>query len=385
VKPKCAKEVARALGRPVRRTEALAIEAHLTRALRQDRAADPAAWAGRTFEARVLAAAERLARDALGQAHAARNALGRRPGQTRERAELFQDGEGGPRGETAIPEGGIFADPGVVVSLFETADRSTPFHEFGHVYLELYKAYAARENAPAALLDDWAALKAWLGLDDAGEIPTAAHEKFARGFEAYLREGRPPSPGLAGAFAAFKAWLTAIYRSVLALDVELSPEIRAVFDRLIKDDPDDGLHQSRLLEPGAGAERARPGGEPPPAGADDGRASGVRPGPGRGHRSDGAPGADPGRTGDPAPAPRSLITPALAARDPELAAIAGELAEARAEIDALERQGLIQPGEAAAARADLVTIEKAAARPELYRAAAFCLMHGARVSPGGPN
>jgi hypothetical protein len=64
----------------------------------------------------------------------------------------------------------------------------------------------------------------WLGLKDAGDLtartqkgnPTAAatkaHERFATGFEQYLREGKAPSPELANVFARFKTWLLDIYK-----------------------------------------------------------------------------------------------------------------------------------------------------------------------------
>lgn len=53
---------------------------------------------------------------------------------------------------------------------------------------------------------------------------------FARGFEAYLAEGEAPSKEMLGVFRRFKAWMTEIYKSVTELEVELSPEIRRVFD-----------------------------------------------------------------------------------------------------------------------------------------------------------
>lgn len=59
------------------------------------------------------------------------------------------------------------------------------------------------------------------------------HEQFARGFEKYLAEGKAPSIELQGAFSRFKRWLTGIYRDLRALNVELSPEVRGVFDRLL--------------------------------------------------------------------------------------------------------------------------------------------------------
>jgi hypothetical protein len=53
-------------------------------------------------------------------------------------------------------------------------------------------------------------------------------EKWARGFEAYLMEGKAPSLSLAGAFRTFKHWLSDVYRNISALKVGLSPEIRGV-------------------------------------------------------------------------------------------------------------------------------------------------------------
>jgi hypothetical protein len=283
---------------------------------------------------------------------------------------LGQRGVDAPRGLTEIPEGGIFADPGVIVSLFEEADRSTPFHEFGHVFLETMKAYAARENAPAALTRDMDIVRRWLGAENGADFTTDQHERFARGFEAYLREGKAPSPGLEGAFEAFRRWLVGLYKSVLDLDVELDDDIRGVFDRLVKESDD------APGKPIAG------GGERPAGGT--GRAGDQRPG--GGGRSQGADrGAGSAGANDPAatPATGRIPQPTLA-RDPELKQIAAALDEARAEIAALERQGLIAPEEAQAATADLDGIEKASARGELLRAAAFCLRHGARVTSGEP-
>ncbi|CAB4198774.1 hypothetical protein UFOVP1324_1, partial [uncultured Caudovirales phage] len=59
------------------------------------------------------------------------------------------------------------------------------------------------------------------------------HERFARGFELYLREGKAPSEALKGAFQRFKSWLTHVYQSITQLNVEISPEVRGVFDRLL--------------------------------------------------------------------------------------------------------------------------------------------------------
>jgi hypothetical protein len=73
----------------------------------------------------------------------------------------------------------------------------------------------------------------WLGVDSFDALEREHHEKWARGFEAYLMEGKAPTSKLRAAFAAFKVWLVNIYRQLRNLNVELSPEIRSVMDRLV--------------------------------------------------------------------------------------------------------------------------------------------------------
>jgi hypothetical protein len=58
-------------------------------------------------------------------------------------------------------------------------------------------------------------------------------------------EGKAPSEGLRKVFAAFKVWLTNIYRSLKNLNVELSPEVRAVFDRILATDKEIAQAQSK--------------------------------------------------------------------------------------------------------------------------------------------
>lgn len=69
-------------------------------------------------------------------------------------------------------------------------------------------------------------------------ITTRQHEKFARGFEQYMREGVAPSKGLARVFAQFKGWLTAIYQTIKGLGAPISNDIRGVFDRMLATEPD---------------------------------------------------------------------------------------------------------------------------------------------------
>jgi hypothetical protein len=123
-----------------------------------------------------------------------------------------------------------------VIKLFDKADLSTVLHETGHLMLEVMGDLAEAADAPPALKADYEKLLAWLGVADRKGIDTRHHEKLARGFEAYLMEGRAPSLELQTAFARFRSWLMTIYRSVRSLRVELDDDIRRLFDRMLATD-----------------------------------------------------------------------------------------------------------------------------------------------------
>lgn len=122
------------------------------------------------------------------------------------------------------------------IQLLEKANLSTFLHESGHFYLEVLGDLAGQPDAPQQIKDDYAQILKWFGVDAREGIKTEHHEKFARGFEAYLMEGKAPNLELQGLFSRFQAWLTQIYRAITALDVTLSDEVRGVFDRLVATD-----------------------------------------------------------------------------------------------------------------------------------------------------
>lgn len=135
---------------------------------------------------------------------------------------------------------GAFNPDNWAISLFRNADKSTFLHEAGHFYLELMNRMSREAGAAPAIKADLEAALKWLGVKDIEtwnartlEEKRAAHEKFAKGFEAYLMEGRAPNPEVAGVFDRFKSWLVEIYKTVQNLGVEINDEIRGVYDRMI--------------------------------------------------------------------------------------------------------------------------------------------------------
>jgi hypothetical protein len=135
---------------------------------------------------------------------------------------------------------GSFNPETSTIALLKAADLSTFLHESGHFFLETMNKMAQREDASDQVKEDMATTLKWLGVKDLAdwnsrdiEQQRNAHEQFARGFEAYLYEGKAPSINMQGVFSRFRAWLLNVYQSVKSLGVELSPDIRGVFDRML--------------------------------------------------------------------------------------------------------------------------------------------------------
>lgn len=143
----------------------------------------------------------------------------------------------------------IMSDGERIISIFKTADRSTFLHEMGHVFFDDIQKLASMENAPKQLLDDWNTLKEWSGWVDGENVDnTKAHEKFARGWESYLRSGEAPTKGLQRVFRQFSKWLTRIYRSVQRLGGEVPSDIKDIMARMIatQDDIENYAHEQAI-------------------------------------------------------------------------------------------------------------------------------------------
>lgn len=185
---------------------------------------------------------------------------------------LFQDESTarglGPRGSIQFPANGV-GNGDTIVSLFERADLSTFVHESGHYFLTVLQDIAARGEPSAAseiaAVRDWwrsnAADVAKDGMRVAPDVTVTAEdvlaaldngttgdrmkdiaidagmqEQWARGFEAYLMEGKAPSVELRSAFDRLRAWMISIYRRLTGLNVKVSDDLRRVFDRMLATD-----------------------------------------------------------------------------------------------------------------------------------------------------
>lgn len=151
---------------------------------------------------------------------------------------LDQSGEASPRGRILFDR----KNRRNVIQIFEGHDASTVLHEAGHMWLDELITDATTEGVNPNLAKDLDTALEWMGSNVRAKdgaaavrkaIQTEQHEQWARGFEAYLMEGKAPTQALRKVFAKFKLWLTRIYRDVRGLNVDLTPEVRRVFDRLL--------------------------------------------------------------------------------------------------------------------------------------------------------
>ena len=163
-----------------------------------------------------------------------------------------------------------------VIELFDGANESTVIHEGAHMFLSMLEnmSQMSEENvatyfngdtakARAALKSmqgDLSTIRSWAAFSEdhlseykgtilekeftkyaediragkTGAMERWMQERFARGFEKYLMDGSAPTKEMQGVFRRFKKWLTDIYKTAKSLgNVELTPEIKDIFDRMI--------------------------------------------------------------------------------------------------------------------------------------------------------
>lgn len=163
-----------------------------------------------------------------------------------------------------------------VIELFDGANESTVIHEGAHMFLSMLEnmSQMSEENVATYFNGDTAkaraalkgmqgnlsTIRSWAAFSEdhlseykgtilekeftkyaediragkAGAMERWMQERFARGFEKYLMDGSAPTKEMQGVFRRFKKWLTDIYKTAKSLgNVELTPEIKDIFDRMI--------------------------------------------------------------------------------------------------------------------------------------------------------
>lgn len=153
---------------------------------------------------------------------------------------LFQRDDAKQAARGQITFGNDITKDTSVIALLQNADLSTFLHELGHYNLAVMAHMASEIDANPKVRDDMDTVLKWLNVPDLETWNAMSldqqrpyHEQFARGFEKYLFEGKSPSLQMQGIFSRMRAWLLHVYQQLTALKVDLTPEVRGVFDRLV--------------------------------------------------------------------------------------------------------------------------------------------------------
>ena len=121
------------------------------------------------------------------------------------------------------------------ITLTPDANASTLTHELAHYWLNERWQFVNSGLASEEYKKDFAPLAKYLDIKEGQkELTREQHEKFAKSFEAYLREGKSPSLEMERLFGRLRRWMLRVYKNVKKqLDVELNDDIRRVFDRML--------------------------------------------------------------------------------------------------------------------------------------------------------
>jgi len=141
-----------------------------------------------------------------------------------------------PRTEGSRPlaRGAVSFDEGkAVITFFQNSDATTAPHEMFHIFRREMAEAAHSPGASDAIRARYAQMEDFVGAKPGKAWTRSQEEKFARAGEAFLMEGRAPSPALQPAFDSMKGFFLDVYSSVDAAGLEISPQMRNVFNDML--------------------------------------------------------------------------------------------------------------------------------------------------------
>lgn len=105
------------------------------------------------------------------------------------------------------------------IKITKDADFSTYQHEFAHFFLDNMWDYVNSGKASAEYIKRFETIKKWLGVKPGQTYFTRAqHEKFARGYEKFLFEGKAVNPIIASAFDDYDKFIRDVYDDITEID-----------------------------------------------------------------------------------------------------------------------------------------------------------------------
>ena len=120
-----------------------------------------------------------------------------------------------------------FLDKKAIITLMDTADKSSFVHESYHYFHNMMEALAPTS---IAIQKDIDVINEYTKNENT-EIKKK--EKITRAFENYLRRGVAPTPKLQNVFNKFKEWLGDLYKTAKSLNAPLNKNVIDLFDNLL--------------------------------------------------------------------------------------------------------------------------------------------------------
>lgn len=156
--------------------------------------------------------------------------------------KLNQNGGGQARGYIKMTE------LGNVIHLLKTADASTIVHELGHYFVNRYMSALQKVGRT----EEMQGVLNWLGVQSVEEMTVEHHEKFARGFETYIWEGKAPNTHMQSLFSRFKDFLTGVYKDLVSGKIlkpeEINDDVRNFFDKMLAVDEDTRIDLEKIRD-----------------------------------------------------------------------------------------------------------------------------------------
>jgi hypothetical protein len=125
---------------------------------------------------------------------------------------------------------------GSKADMFNPADPADFLQVTTHMWLDHLMNDAKMPTAREGLKRDADTVVKWLAVKDPEDIGFEQRERWGRGFEQYLLEGKVPSVALSRSFNFFRAQLLRVNKDPHEVGEPITDDMRAVYDRMLAAD-----------------------------------------------------------------------------------------------------------------------------------------------------
>ena len=133
------------------------------------------------------------------------------------------------------PLGAVIRNPleqRFLMLLSDDYDPSTLLHESSHIFLDIFRFQALKDDAPKCIKEDFKKICKFVGAKPDQELTREQNEKWAIACETYFLKLDHSGSSIPPAFERMNSLMESTYGEAADLGVELSPEMKGVLDRM---------------------------------------------------------------------------------------------------------------------------------------------------------